>query len=1105
MFRSCFLVLLTLLFFSCSDGQMVNGGPNTVFTLVSDGYSGVRFSNIITESDTLNYYTYPYLYMGGGVAVGDINNDGLQDLFFTGNMVPNKLYLNKGGLQFEDISKSAGVLGDDRWYTGVTMADVNNDGWMDIYLSVSGKNQKPVNQLLINNQDLSFSEQAAVYGLADASPSIQSTFFDYDKDGHLDVFVANYPQFEVSMGNYFYSQMMKENLHKHSGHLYHNEQNGTFKDVTAEANVQNLGLTLGIVASDINNDGWPDLYLSNDFNIPDYFYINNKDSTFSEVIKESTNHTAMFGMGVDAADFNNDGLLDIVQADMTPSDHKRSKMNMAGMSQSIFHKAVELGFHYQYMQNTLQINNGTTTSGLPVFSDISQMTGLSNTDWSWSTLFVDLNNDGLKDVFITNGILRDVNNNDANLNFDKASFFGSKKDYTKLPSTPIANYAFQNMGNLGFTDKTEDWGLGKKGFSNGVAYGDLDNDGDLELVVNNVNSTASIYKNSSPQEHHYLRIKLQGPKSNPFGIGSKVAISHDGKNQYIELTLTRGFQSSVEPFVHFGLGGSNVVEKVKIIWPDGKTDYFENIPSNQMLKIDYHDSPHKEATETMKTNLTFSKSQNTEIPFLHIEDDFNDFAKEPLLPHKNSNLGPCSAVGDVNSDGLIDIFIGNAEDAVARLLIQTTSGEFEIRSGPWEKDSIHEDTGCVLVDLDNDNDLDLYVVSGGNDSSKESSFYQDRIYYNENGHFTKVRRLPTIVSSGKVVVPMDFDQDGDMDLFVGGRVVPSNYPFAPESIILENLGGANDQMSFKKLDEQKIGELKNIGLITAAQWHDLNGDGNKQLVVTGEWMGILIFNYENGHFSNVSKKYGLANMTGWWSALEISDIDNDGDQDLIVGNLGQNYKYKASEKSPFFIYANDFDKNGTSDIVLSYEKHGKNLPLRGRECSSEQIPGISRKFRTFESFADASLEEIYGESMLKQALHLQANTFEHVWLENINGKFISHPLPRWAQISSIEAILPFDYNGDEFPDFIVAGNLYSSEVETTRNDASIGLVLEGIGKKGFRAVPASESGLMVKGEVRGIHEIKTNNNERLIIFAINNEKVDVFRLREINSSLKQVF
>ncbi len=1096
-----YLVHLLICLIAAVSCKNVDQPASVGFVAIDSLKSRITFSNTISETDSLNYYTFPYIYMGGGVAVGDVNNDGLQDLYFTGNMVPNKLYLNKGNLEFEDISLSAGVSGDDRWYTGVTMADVNNDGWLDIYVSVlygNGNNQKPLNQLFINNHDLTFSEKGELYGLADESPSIQATFFDYDNDGYLDMFAANYPLFGVSQGNFFYRQMMQDNPHRYSGHLYHNQQDGTFKDVTLEAKVQNLGQTLGIVAADFNHDGWTDLYLSNDFNVPDYLYINNRDQTFREVIKESTNHTSMFGMGADAADFNNDGLMDLIQVDMTPADHKRSKTNMASMSPSTFYKAVELGFHFQYMQNSLQLNNGTNANGLPVFSEVSQMTGLSNTDWSWAALFADLDNDGLKDVFITNGILRDVNNNDAIRSFDEASFFGNKTDYTKLPSTPIPNYVFQNNGNLSFEDMTEKWGFTEQGYSNGLAIGDLDNDGDLELIVNNINAPASIYKNQASGVNRYLRVKLQGPQSNPFGIGTKVNMKLHNRSQYFDHTLTRGFQSSVEPLVHFGLGSTDTVDQLQVTWPDGSTNLYLNIAANQQITASYQDAqPIKQVTDTTKMGLPFTNAQSLSPSFTHLEDEYDDFYNEPLLPHKNSNLGPCSVVGDVNGDSLDDIFIGNAAGSSAKLFVQTTSGQFETLPGPWEQDSLHEDTGCILYDLDGDNDLDLYVISGGNDPSKPAEYYQDRLYYNHQGRFRKAQgNLPQ--SSGKVALPLDFDGDGDFDLFIGGRIQPGRYPISPESIILENLGGINDQIFFEPLTADQMGTLQYAGLVTDALWEDLDGDGLSELILAGEWMEIEIFNYRNGNFKNASKKFGLKDMTGWWRAMVLSDVDHDGDQDIIAGNLGLNYKYKASLSSPFSIYAHDFDQNGRSDIVLSYEKKGKKLPLRGRQCSSEQIPQIAVRFETFESFADASLEDIYGEEMLEQSVQYQATTFEHVWLENREGKLIAHPLPRWSQVSSIEAILPFDYNGDQLTDYIIAGNLYAAEVETTRNDASVGLVLQGTEKEGLQAIPPSESGLMVKGEVKEIHKIHTGTGTSLFLFAINNHPVTTWKLDRSN-------
>ncbi|MEM6830799.1 MAG: FG-GAP-like repeat-containing protein, partial [Bacteroidota bacterium] len=686
---------------SCQERQ--DTIHQTAFSKVAPDASNIHFSNDIEENDTLNYYTFPYLYMGGGVAIGDINNDGLQDVFFTGNRSANKLYLNQGDFRFRDITQDAGVSGDDRWYTGVTMADVNHDGWLDIYVCASGIHGSTTNQLYINKKDQTFSEEAKAYGLADDSPSIQSTFFDFDRDGYLDVFVANYPQLPVSQGNLFYHDRMKKNEWHESGHLYRNEGNGFFQDVTEASGVQNFGLSLGVVATDFNNDGWTDLYLSNDFNVPDYLYLNNQNGTFREVVKESTAHTSMFGMGVDAGDFNNDGWMDFAQVDMTPSDHKRSKTNMASMSPKTFYQAVDLGLHYQYMHNMVQLNNGTRQQ-LPLFSDVSQLLNVAKTDWSWGILFSDLNNDGLKDLFITNGILRDVNNNDANRSFEKASFFGSKSDYKKLPTTPIKNYAFQNNGNLSYTEKSREWGLEEKGFSNGVSYGDLDNDGALDLVVNNINAPASLYRNLPSSSHHFLRVNLRGPKGNPLGLGSKTEIWSNDAYQSNELTLTRGFQSSVEPIVHFGLGKSTTVDKVKVTWPDGRVSMEKNISVDQLMTISYVDSQPIEAPP-IPIATPFNEMTDKLLPFRHQEDEYNDFANEPLLPHKNSTLGPASAFGDINQDSLDDVFIGNASGSVATLFTQNKLGGFERYPGPWEADSAYEDTGSVFIDIDQDGDL----------------------------------------------------------------------------------------------------------------------------------------------------------------------------------------------------------------------------------------------------------------------------------------------------------------------------------------------------------------------------------------------------------------
>ncbi|WP_282122602.1 VCBS repeat-containing protein [Algibacter mikhailovii] len=1064
------------------------------FSELSPSISSIDFSNNIIENDTLNYFNYPYLYLGSGVSAGDINNDGLTDLYFTGNLVPNKLYLNKGNLKFEDITESAGISGDSRWYSGTTMADVNNDGFLDIYLSVSDKSEHSANQLFINNGDNTFSEQAKSYGLADTSKSIQSTFFDYNNDGLLDVFVANYPNVLVSQGNIYYKLKMEQNSFQDSGHLYKNNGDGTFSDVTTASGVQNFGLTLGIIASDFNNDGNTDLYLSNDFNVPDYLYLNNGDGTFSEVSKKVTRQTSMFGMGVDASDFNNDGLIDILQVDMTPGDYKRSKTNMASMSPETFYQAIDMGFNYQYMQNALQLNNGILKDKHPSFSNIARYAGIATTDWSWGAIFSDFDNDGHKDVFISNGVKRDVNNNDVNAAYNSEAMFGIKKpkDFTKMPSTPISNYAFKNNGDFSFTNSTELWGLNKKGFSNGFSTADLDNDGDLELIVNNIDAPASIYVNNlNDSSNNYLRIKLIGSKLNPFGIGSKITVKSNASSQTQELTLTRGYQSSVETILHFGLEKTDVIEEINIVWPLGKTQTLRDVKANQLLEIDYRNavSPTKNQIEQTVNFQDITKISG--ISFKHIEPFYDDFQHEPLLPHKYSTIGPGLAVGDVNNDGLEDFFIGNASGNKGALYEQKNDGLFEAIPGPWEEDNNLEDTGALFFDADNDGDMDLYVVSGGNDKTQSKNTLLDRLYINTPSGFIKSKQaLPKIYSSGKEVISADYDNDGDLDLFIGGRIIPGKYPHAPKSTILRNDGGENLNLKFTDVTSEIAPELEFTGMVTSAVWDDYNTDGKVDLIVAGEWMPIRFFKNTGAGFEDETEKLGLENDTGWWYSLEKADMDGDGDLDYLAGNLGLNYKYKASTKAPFEVYANDFDKNGSSDIVLSYKKSGMKLPLRGRECSSQQIPAIAQRFKTYESFANANLTEIYGENMLNNSLHYMANTFAHHWIENKGeGRFETHKLDEYLQLSSINNFTLFDYNNDTFLDVLVGGNLYNSEVETPRNDASIGSIIQG-SKDGGKVLLPKETGLCITGEIKDIKIITIGKDQKqAILFARNNNSL----------------
>lgn len=1095
-----YILFFLSLCWACQNTESSLKETATHFDAVPAEYSGLSFSNNILENDTLNYYTFPYLYMGGGISLGDINNDGLIDIYLTGNMVPNRLYLNKGNLQFEDISEQAGVMGDGRWYTGTTMMDINADGWLDIYVCVSGKHPPYHNQLFINNKDNTFTEMAAAYGIDDASPSIQASFFDYDLDGLVDLFVGNYPQIPVSQGNAFYSMRMQRNLWEESGHLYKNNGDGSFTDVTAEAGVQNFGLTLGLASSDLNQDGYPDLYVSNDFNVPDYLYLNQQDGTFKEVIQEATRHTSLFGMGTDAADFNNDGLIDLAQVDMTPEDYKRAKTNMASMSPGTFWEGVELGFHYQYMQNSLQLNNGITKEGIPIFSDISRLAGIATTDWSWGIQFMDLDNDGWKDIFISNGMKRDVNNNDILTQSDPNSFFGAPElNYADLPSQPVDNYAFQNQGGLLFAKTTEEWGLSHKGFTNGFAYGDLDNDGDLDLVMTNLDEQMSLFKNeTSSQNQHYLQIKLKGPKHNPLGLGARVSIEANDMEQLQELTLSRGFQSSVAPILHFGLGSASIIQKLKITWPDGKKQILEEVAVNQLLELQYLEAyTGKELVESVKPKFENITSK-AKIDFLHKENFYDDFYHEPLLPHRYSKLGPALAVGDVNGDQLEDFFMGNATGSTSQLFVQNEQGHFQVLDGPWQETPEFEHTGALFFDADQDGDQDLYVVHGGNNQNRPDQHFQDRLYVNTSEGFIYAEKaLPPMVASGLVVEAGDWDGNGAPDLFVGGRIVPGHYPLAAPSFLLKNAGGVDEELRFVNVTTEVAPVLETPGLVTAAAWEDFDQDGLQDLILTGEWMPIRFFKNSGQRLEEITDDLpGLDHLQGWWYSLEAADLDNDGDMDLVCGNLGLNYKYRASKKQPFEVYAHDFDENNSLDIVLTYKKKGVQLPVRGRECSAQQVPAIAARFTTFDAFAEADLNDLYGAQMLTQALHLQATSFASVWLENKGSEgFLPHMLPIEAQLSSINAIEVIDYNGDAYKDLLLFGNLYAAEVETPRNDAGIGLVLVGAQGGQFSAVPAQESGLFLPGDAKVTAPIRWGKERKsAYLVGLNDDALQLLRL-----------
>ncbi len=1063
------------------------------FRKISPARSGIHFLNELIENDTLNYTIFPYMYMGGGVSVGDINNDGLDDIFFTGNLVPNKLYLNKGDMHFEDISAEAGIEGEGQWFTGSTMADVNHDGWLDIYICVSAKYPPSGNLLYINNGDNTFSERGSEFGIDDRSSSVQATFFDYNNDGLIDLYVANYPIVLVTMGPTYYHQKMQENDYSESGHLFKNNGDGSFSCVTREAGVQNFGMSIGVVAMDYNNDGWKDLYISNDFNVPDYFYLNNQDGTFTDVLRDATFQTSIFGMGLDAADMNNDGYMDLFQIDMTPEDHYRAMVNVAPMSQRSFDMSLEYGFHYQYMQNSLQINNGIFNR-LPVYSNISLLAGVAYTDWSWGGLFMDIDNDGNKDLFVSNGVLKDINNRDALEVSANSIYFREQKEYTPdlYESTPVKNYVFRNNSDLTFTNMTEPWGFEEATLSNGFAYGDFDNDGDLDLVISHVNATSAVYENRvAGKQHHDLQIRLKGPAMNPFGLGSVVSIRTGEVTQTQELTLSRGYQSSVPPYFHFGTGQQAIVDELNILWPDGKQETLSHMETDQTVVLDYAEAESRDPVETIPSAWFEEISASSGIHFLHREDPYDDYQFELLLPHKNSRMGPCLAVGDVNGDGLEDFFIGNAAGSAARMYLQEKDGTFGVMPGPWEKDSAFEDTGALIFDANGDGSPDLYVVSGGNDPRMGPEFYGDRLYLNSgDGFYFSPESLPGALNqSGQCVRAADFDRDGDLDLFVGGRLVPAGYPAPASSYLLENNGKPGSEVRFEDVTTAMAPGFSELGMVTDAAWMDFNRDGKPDLVVSGEWMNICFYENTGKTLIDRTEKIGFNQTLGWWFTLQPADVDGDGDEDLIAGNLGLNYRYQSTEADHFDIYLNDFDLDGRQDIVMAYSEDGRNWPLKGLHASGLQIPVLRLRYEGHEQFASSTLEEIYGEQMLEASLHYRVNTFAHHWIEN-RGKndFKMHRLPHMAQISSVNGATTVRDLSDR-PAFILGGNLYDSEAETPRSDASVGLVLQMDDQQQLRAIPPAISSLLVRGEVKAIERIGLADGHEGFLFAINNDSL----------------